>query len=361
MAPSPDSQAESRTLAERLAEGRFSVSEALAYSALLAEALRSMHEEGCAHGAVTPDNISVTASGLELLPPAAAFEVTPYTAPEALAGKPANPQSDIFSLGAVLYEMVTGRKAFEGEDAAALASAIGGSAPPPTGVPPVDGFLMHCLAKDCGARFPRMQRVLLELKLIRAMVQRAEHPPAARRATEVTALRAEVQEMEARIAARLQEQQAAASAAACAADDAVNGLRSEVSGLRGQLAAAQQQAVCAERSSEAAVERALAGMEQALAPAAQRLDRAERNLESLGKRLSLIEQGFDALRQQFSALQQNAAAGFQDLGRELKAQSAAIESLRSDAAQTDDLVERVVEALELLPSNITDKGFNQAQ
>src|SRR5271170_7603751 len=58
-----------KTLRQRLNEGGISVQDALSYAALLAEALRAIHDDGRAHGAVTPDAIALTPAGLELLPP----------------------------------------------------------------------------------------------------------------------------------------------------------------------------------------------------------------------------------------------------------------------------------------------------
>jgi hypothetical protein len=405
------------TLAQHLAGNRISTPEALSYAASLAETLRKMHEEGLVHGAVAPEHIALTGSGPELLPPVASFTVTPYMAPEVLAGKPADAQSDIFSLGAVIYEMLTGRRAFEGESAAALASAINGATPPPTGMPGVDGFLANCMAKDRSVRLQRMRRVVLELKLLGAIVRRDEAPPSTRRDTEFAALRSGAREMEARFTARLDAQEAAAAEAARATGDAINGLRGDLSGLSGELAglrgeltglrgdlagigsglgdlrgdltglrgdftgmqseigavrgdftgmrgdvnglrgevnAVSEIAALAERSAGAVEERVAARMEQTLGATAQRLARAEQILESVNQQLALHIQGCDAMRNQSAAFQQNATADLQNLGRGLKAQDAVIESLRSDSVQADNLVERLVEALELLQATVFD-------
>jgi serine/threonine protein kinase len=82
-----------------------------------------------------------------------------YMAPEQLEGRDADPRTDIFGFGAVLYEMVTGRKAFEGKTQATLIAAIISSDPPPVShvqpvAPPMlDLIVRTCLAKDPDPRF----------------------------------------------------------------------------------------------------------------------------------------------------------------------------------------------------------------
>jgi hypothetical protein len=95
-----------KTLRQRLDEGRIPVKDGLRYVALLAEALCELHDKGRAHGAVTADAITLTDQGIDLLPSSAA------------AGKPVDARSDVLSFGAVVFEMLTGRKVF---DAAQLA------------------------------------------------------------------------------------------------------------------------------------------------------------------------------------------------------------------------------------------------
>src|ERR1700683_1781646 len=117
-----------KTLRQRLNEGRIPVQEGLRYAALLTEALRTIHDVGRFHGGVTPESIALTSHGLDLLPAVPGImRTTPYTAPE-VAGeqKPADARSDIFSFGAIVFEMLTGRKAFEGESEAALRASLCG-------------------------------------------------------------------------------------------------------------------------------------------------------------------------------------------------------------------------------------------
>ena len=93
-----------------------------------------------------------------------------YMAPEQLEGKQVDERADIYAFGAVLYEMLSGRRAFEGETQAALISAIMAKQPPPLHrvEPSLPSALEHvienCLAKDIEARWQTAADVLLELK-----------------------------------------------------------------------------------------------------------------------------------------------------------------------------------------------------
>ncbi len=154
------------TLSHRLAEGPISLQEALRYATNLAEALRQIHDTGRTYGTLSPSSIILTAGGLELAATGGPASVTPYTAPEILRGRPADQRSDIFAFGAIVYEMIMGRRAFAGDNADALAVALTISVPPPTGEPAVDHLIGNCIAKDPAVRCPRMQKVILELKIL---------------------------------------------------------------------------------------------------------------------------------------------------------------------------------------------------
>src|SRR5580693_4636937 len=129
----------SQTLAQRMAKGRIPVPEAMRYSLTLAEALRKVHDSGQVHGAMSPSCIALNRTGLDLLPALGSTGlVSPYTAPEVVQGKPADSRSDIFSFGTILYEVLTGHAAFQGDTPEALTDAIMTSAPPPSGSPALD-------------------------------------------------------------------------------------------------------------------------------------------------------------------------------------------------------------------------------
>ena len=269
----------SPTLDQRLAEEDIPAAQALSYAISLAEALRQMHDAGQVHGAVSPVNITVSGTRLELLPAAAPTEgATPYTAPELLQGHRADARSDVFSFGAVAYEMLTGRPAFRGDHRATLAEAILHAPPPSTGNPGIDLFLSTCLAKDPAARFERMQKVLLEVKLLAIHARRAVNP--ARCWQAAAALCAELQEIETCLVSRIEAHERTVSDSGRTTREDLDTLREQVSALGAQFAAAQQRA---ERGASS----------------------AGYTNEAIGSRVSQTEQGLDALRKDFATHVEN--------------------------------------------------------
>jgi methyl-accepting chemotaxis protein len=318
----------SQTLAERISNGRIPVPEALRYSMILADALRKIHDSGHAHGAVTPSCVAITRTGLELLPADGGTGLTAYTAPEVIEGKLADSRSDIFAFGAILYEMLTGRVAFQGEDPSVLTSAILHSAPPSSGSPAVDRLVAGCLAKDPGARWSRLQKLLLELKLLSVAVRRAESPtPPARQQVE-SAIRAEIRQIELRLAGRLEQ-----------CEQTIVAVNTRLDGIE------QLQLATAERAEQC---------EQGIVAVNSRLDVLEQSHDAATERTERLEESIASARQDAATLHGNVSEELAAVDRSLKAQSASIESLRTAMSQTDDLVERVVEALESLQSVVLE-------
>src|SRR5262249_21077967 len=145
---------EGETLAKRLEKGPLSLEQVLKYGAQVADALDKAHRAGIVHRDLKPGNIMLTASGAKLLDfglakhvaaPVSGMTLTAttlvkqegtiagtyqYMSPEQVEGKELDGRSDIFSLGAVLYEMLTGQRAFEGKSQLSVASAILEREPP---------------------------------------------------------------------------------------------------------------------------------------------------------------------------------------------------------------------------------------
>jgi chromosome segregation ATPase len=136
--------------------------------------------------------------------------LTPYTAPERIAGHPPDPRTDIFSLGALLYEMFTGRRAFAGENAGELAAAIENSMPEAIGDTALDRLVFNCLVKDPAGRWQRVQQVHMEFKILLFSARRAQAAALPHQPDPV--LQAEVRMVESRLTSRLEQQYAEATA-----------------------------------------------------------------------------------------------------------------------------------------------------
>jgi hypothetical protein len=338
-----------KTLAQRLSEGRLPVAEALRYAMQLADCLRKLHDTGKVHGAVTPSNLVLAAGGVELLPGAEGWgkAITPYTAPEVVQGRPADASSDVFGFGAILFEMMTGRRAFDGESRVALAANLTETPAPSSGSPIVDRLVGPCLNKNPDARSPRMRKVMLELKVLMVAVRRAAPgaggTPRRGAAVDTGAVRSEMQQLEARLEARLQVQEKGVSEMHRSANDAVSSLRMEVAAMKSELAANRHQALECKGG----------GLDdESNEVISSRLDRG---FEVLNARIEQIERTVEAMRRHTSQFANNMVADLADIEHNRKAQCAPIESARKATSQTEDLVERVVEALESLQTDELDR------
>jgi hypothetical protein len=332
------------TLGQRLAEGPLPLTEALRYAMMLAEALRQIHDSGHTCGAVLPTNIAVSTTGLELIvTPSQSAAVTPYTAPEILQGHPPDSRSDIFAFGAMVYEMVMGRRAFAGDNADALAVSLTTSVPPPSGTPAVDHLVSNCIAKDPDVRCQRMQKVILELKLLTFAAPRAE--AVTRQQGVMAALRAETRQLEARVAALLQTHEKTINDMQQASGDAISELRGQLSNVESELVQAQARPALV----EALCQRITAHVEQ-----------VQQKIEAIDERVTGVRDGIDVLNHGANVLEEYVGARMHEFEQTLKSQKTAIASAVAGQAQTDDVVEGVVGAMELLHTIVVDRVIEDA-
>jgi len=200
---------EGESLADRLVKGPLPLHEALKFGRQIASALDAAHRQGIVHRDLKPGNVMLTKSGAKLLdfglartatgepppvggpssslsrlPTGLAPEARPlttegtilgtfqYMAPEQLEGTEADARTDIFALGALLYEMATGKRAFQGTNRTSLIAAIVSSQPPPiASLMPMsptalDHVVRRCLEKDPDDRWQSAHDVAAELQWI---------------------------------------------------------------------------------------------------------------------------------------------------------------------------------------------------
>jgi serine/threonine protein kinase len=334
------------TLEMRLSAGRLPAGEALWIAALAADELRQMHEQGRAHGALTPAAI-LLAGCVQIQPPPATPEATPYTAPELFDGSPADARSDIFSLGAIIYEMLTGRRLFD-------AAAPPGSALAPA----VDRLVAACVASSPDARFQHVQKLQLELKLLingtrlgapsaapTTLPAYVPPPPIATPPAPpaIPAAYGQMQELEARMQHRFEEQERAVASVERVANEVLKALRS-------QPAAPSYSRPSGRGFLESLDSDPGGRLEKALEMLSDKIARIDLVLGTAVERLQKLEENLDAFDTDAAALRDSVTRDIRNFERALKQQSTAIESARTAMGQTDDLVERVVEALDSLQS-----------
>jgi serine/threonine protein kinase len=257
--------------------------EVLRVSMLAAEGLRKIHDAGGAHGAVCPRNVELSEGTVAL---AEGPADTAYAAPEVLAGHKPDARSDIYSFGMLVFEMFTGRRPVGTES---------------TGSPAVDRLVTPCLATDRDERTSRMQKVILELKLLTAAARRV--------AAALTA-----KDFEKRLVRRLEAQERAVAEMQRSVGEAVAILRGQVSSMR----------------------------ERAVKP--------ELNAGglSLTDRVAALEQTLETMKQHACEFEQSVAADLMDVEESLRKQTAAMDAARTQISQTNDIVERMAKTLEAL-------------
>jgi Tol biopolymer transport system component len=188
---------EGQTLADRLADGAMPLAEALKIAIDIADALTKAHRQGIVHRDLKPANVMLTKSGPKLLDFGLAkwtstegeslaaaptrADITgqgvmlgtlQYMAPEQIEGKDADARTDVFAFGALLYEMVTGRKAFQGKTQATLIASIMSRDPRPLSEfvsispPALEHLVERCLQKEPDNRWQTAHSLVMQLRWI---------------------------------------------------------------------------------------------------------------------------------------------------------------------------------------------------
>src|SRR6267142_876881 len=199
---------EGETVEQRLMKGPLPPDQTLRIAAQVADALAKAHKLGFVHRDLKPANVMLTKTGAKLMDFGLAKQSGPaplataltemtmertkltsegmlvgtfqYMAPEQLEGKEADPRTDIFSLGELIYEMATGKAAFSGHSRASLIAAILTTDPPPISQfqalcpPGLERVVKKCLAKDPDARWQSASDLASELNWIADRGSQAE-------------------------------------------------------------------------------------------------------------------------------------------------------------------------------------------
>jgi serine/threonine protein kinase/sugar lactone lactonase YvrE len=189
---------EGETLRDRLNSGALATRKAVDYARQIAGGLAAAHEKGIVHRDLKPENIFIISDGRAKIldfglakfthPEADAGADAPtmqvateagtvlgtvgYMSPEQVRGKPADARSDIFAFGAILYEMLSGKRAFHGDSAADTMSAILKEDPPDLSEtnrnvsPALERIVRHCLEKSSAERFQSARDVAFNLEAL---------------------------------------------------------------------------------------------------------------------------------------------------------------------------------------------------
>jgi eukaryotic-like serine/threonine-protein kinase len=188
---------EGETLRARLSNGPLSVRKAIEYAVQIAKGLAAAHEKGIVHRDLKPENLFLTNDGrikildfglaklkpekeggqtamqtISATEPGVVLGTMGYMSPEQVRGKAADKRSDLFSFGTILYEMLSGQRAFRGDSAADTITAILTKEPPDLSQtnkeihPGLDRIVRHCLEKNPEERFESARDVAFDLEAL---------------------------------------------------------------------------------------------------------------------------------------------------------------------------------------------------
>jgi tetratricopeptide (TPR) repeat protein/tRNA A-37 threonylcarbamoyl transferase component Bud32 len=201
-----------QTLKQKLAQGPLAIGEALAIATQVADGLARAHAAGVVHRDVKPGNVIVTADtvkivdfglatlagSVQLTQAGSPMGTVGYMAPEQLRGLGAMPQSDVWAVGVMLYEMLAGHPPFQGAYAEALSYAIRHDTPPPLRtvrpeIPEeVEQLVFRALHKDAGVRFASGRELARALRQVQGHTVPLELQTAAVDASRLQAARARI-------------------------------------------------------------------------------------------------------------------------------------------------------------------------
>ena len=203
---------EGETLDERLARGPLPLGDAVQQTLVILSALEAVHRRGLIHRDLKPANLFLTTHGLKLLdfglarPIAPALSATTakmtqagtvlgtpqYLAPESLHGQPVDARADLFAVGTLLYEMLTGQPPFRADSLAALLHAVAHDRPPAlTGsaaIAAVDRVIHRAMAKRPDDRYQSADAMSQDLRDVLARTTDSAETPTARPITRLIAL-----------------------------------------------------------------------------------------------------------------------------------------------------------------------------
>jgi serine/threonine protein kinase/tetratricopeptide (TPR) repeat protein len=187
---------EGQNLEDRIAEGALELEDALSIASQLADGLQAAHQQGVVHRDLKPSNVIISSSdtgdarariidfglaqlsaGSKLTEPGTPIGTACYVSPEQMNGETADQRSDIWSLGVILYEMLTGDRPFRGEHREAVFYAIAHLAPEPMnrlrdGIPAeLEPIVSKCLEKDPSRRYSNASSLRADLARVRGVTR----------------------------------------------------------------------------------------------------------------------------------------------------------------------------------------------
>jgi serine/threonine protein kinase len=188
-----------RNLADKILEGQLEIREALRIARQISEGLRAAHKQGVIHRDLSPSNVILSddrrvrivdfgvarlADVSRVTEPGTPLGTAHYVSPEQMKGEAVDQRTDLWSLGVILYELLTGKTPFQGEHREAIYYAIALKNPTPmsalrTGIPvELERVVLKCLEKKCTGRYPDAATLINDLSSIQGKLPNNDEPVA---------------------------------------------------------------------------------------------------------------------------------------------------------------------------------------